>query len=124
MAVCAGKKLPAKTGRWSGDAAGAAHPVSGEGIYLSLKSADLLADAILSGRPETYQSKWWDMCKRELVGPSIWGDWFYSRAMQNYLAGKLVRSPSAQKIAAALVSCSRPPRKALLADLIRMLFGG
>jgi flavin-dependent dehydrogenase len=107
-----------------GDAAGTAHPVSGEGIYQSLKSADLLAEAILSGHPENYQSKWWGMCKRELVGPSLWGDWFYSRSMQDYLAGKLVKSVSARKIAVALVSCSRPARKVLLADLIRMLFGG
>ena len=118
------QKVAGENWALAGDAAGAAHPVSGEGIYQSLKSADLLAEAILSGRPQTYQSKWWGMCKRELVGPSLWGDWFYSRSMQDYLAGKLVKSLSAQKIAVALVSCSRPARRVLLADLLRMLFGG
>ncbi|HEU4769590.1 MAG TPA: NAD(P)/FAD-dependent oxidoreductase [Pyrinomonadaceae bacterium] len=41
-----------------GDAAGFADPVTGEGIYYALRSAELLAEACVSGRPETYEPRW------------------------------------------------------------------
>jgi len=41
-----------------GDAAGFADPVTGEGIYYALRSAELLAEAYLSGAPRTYEKKW------------------------------------------------------------------
>jgi geranylgeranyl reductase len=37
-----------------GDAAGVAEPVTREGIYFSLKSAELLASSLMNGRPEDY----------------------------------------------------------------------
>ena len=41
-----------------GDAAGFADPVTGEGIYYALRSAELFADAFLAGRPEDYEQRW------------------------------------------------------------------
>jgi geranylgeranyl reductase family protein len=41
-----------------GDAAGFADPVTGEGIYYALRSAELFAEAFLSGRPEAYEQRW------------------------------------------------------------------
>jgi len=41
-----------------GDAAGFADPVTGEGIYYALRSAELFATAFLSGAPLTYEQKW------------------------------------------------------------------
>ena len=41
-----------------GDAAGFADPVTGEGIYYALRSAELFAEAYLSGAPETYEKRW------------------------------------------------------------------
>lgn len=41
-----------------GDAAGFADPVTGEGIYYALRSAELFADAFLEGRPEDYEARW------------------------------------------------------------------
>src|SRR6185503_16946316 len=41
-----------------GDAAGFADPVTGEGIYYALRSAELFAAAFLSGAPLTYEQKW------------------------------------------------------------------
>lgn len=41
-----------------GDAAGFADPVTGEGIYYALRSAELFAEAYLGGRPETYEARW------------------------------------------------------------------
>lgn len=41
-----------------GDAAGFADPVTGEGIYYALRSAELFAAAFLEGRPEEYEKRW------------------------------------------------------------------
>jgi geranylgeranyl reductase family protein len=41
-----------------GDAAGFADPVTGEGIYYALRSAELFADAFLKQRPERYETLW------------------------------------------------------------------
>jgi len=41
-----------------GDAAGFADPVTGEGIYYALRSAELFAEAFLEGRPEEYEKRW------------------------------------------------------------------
>lgn len=41
-----------------GDAAGFADPVTGEGIYYALRSAELFAEAFLEGRPEEYEQRW------------------------------------------------------------------
>lgn len=41
-----------------GDAAGFADPVTGEGIYYALRSAELFADAVLQGRPDEYEQRW------------------------------------------------------------------
>jgi len=41
-----------------GDAAGFADPVTGEGIYYALRSAELFADAFLKGTPREYERLW------------------------------------------------------------------
>jgi geranylgeranyl reductase family protein len=41
-----------------GDAAGFADPVTGEGIYYALRSAELFADSYLKGSPENYEQLW------------------------------------------------------------------
>lgn len=41
-----------------GDAAGFADPVTGEGIYYALRSAELFAAAFLEGKPEEYEERW------------------------------------------------------------------
>jgi flavin-dependent dehydrogenase len=41
-----------------GDAAGFADPVTGEGIYYALRSAELFADAYLEGTPQDYETRW------------------------------------------------------------------
>jgi flavin-dependent dehydrogenase len=41
-----------------GDAAGFADPVTGEGIYYALRSAELFAESFLSGHPEKYEQRW------------------------------------------------------------------
>jgi geranylgeranyl reductase family protein len=41
-----------------GDAAGFADPVTGEGIYYALRSAELFAECVLAGRPLEYEKRW------------------------------------------------------------------
>lgn len=41
-----------------GDAAGFADPVTGEGIYYALRSAELFADAFLADRVDEYEKRW------------------------------------------------------------------
>ena len=49
-----------------GDAAGFADPVTGEGIYYALRSAELFAKAYLEGNPAGYESLWRADFGREL----------------------------------------------------------
>src|SRR4029453_2491255 len=41
-----------------GDAAGFADPVTGEGIYYALRSAELFAKCWLAGKPDEYEQRW------------------------------------------------------------------
>ena len=41
-----------------GDAAGFADPVTGEGIYYALRSAELFAECLLNGKPLEYEARW------------------------------------------------------------------
>lgn len=41
-----------------GDAAGFADPVTGEGIYYALRSAELFAECYLAGKPLSYEKQW------------------------------------------------------------------
>jgi flavin-dependent dehydrogenase len=49
-----------------GDAAGFADPVTGEGIYYALRSAELFAEAYLAGDVSAYEAKWRADFGREL----------------------------------------------------------
>jgi flavin-dependent dehydrogenase len=49
-----------------GDAAGMVDPVTGEGIYYALRSAELLAECMLSGRLADYAQRLREDCIREL----------------------------------------------------------
>jgi flavin-dependent dehydrogenase len=53
------RQAPVSGPGWAmvGDAAGFADPITGEGLYYALRSADLLSQSVLQGRPETYLSE-------------------------------------------------------------------
>jgi len=77
-----------------GDAAGFADPVTGEGIYYALRSAELFADSYLAGRPLDYERRWREDFGRELRRASemrrrfygnFWGAPFTERMIE--LAG-------------------------------------
>jgi len=60
-----------------GDAAGFADPVTGEGIYYALRSAELFADAFLEGRVVAYEERWRADFGRELRRASAMRGRFY-----------------------------------------------
>jgi flavin-dependent dehydrogenase len=60
-----------------GDAAGFADPVTGEGIYYALRSAELFAESYLSGSPATYEQRWRADFGRELQRASEMRRRFY-----------------------------------------------
>jgi len=60
-----------------GDAAGFADPVTGEGIYYALRSAELFADAYLAGSPLDYEKRWRADFGRELQRASQMRRKFY-----------------------------------------------
>lgn len=49
-----------------GDAAGFADPVTGEGIYYALRSAELFAECTLTNQPDQYEQRWRDDFGAEL----------------------------------------------------------
>jgi len=65
--------------RWAllGDAAGFADPVTGEGIYYALRSAELFADVYLAGSPADYETRWRADFGRELQRASQMRRKFY-----------------------------------------------
>jgi flavin-dependent dehydrogenase len=65
--------------RWAllGDAAGFADPVTGEGIYYALRSAELFAEAYLAGSPLEYEARWRADFGRELQRASQMRRKFY-----------------------------------------------
>ncbi|MDQ1613914.1 MAG: hypothetical protein QOG00_3845 [Pyrinomonadaceae bacterium] len=60
-----------------GDAAGFADPVTGEGIYYALRSAELFAEAYLAGRAADYEERWRADFGRELRRASAMRGRFY-----------------------------------------------
>jgi flavin-dependent dehydrogenase len=60
-----------------GDAAGFADPVTGEGIYYALRSAELLAECYLAGAPQKYEERWREDFGRDLKRASQMRRRFY-----------------------------------------------
>ena len=60
-----------------GDAAGFADPVTGEGIYYALRSAELFAEAYMEGVPLDYERRWREDFGRELRRASEMRKRFY-----------------------------------------------
>jgi flavin-dependent dehydrogenase len=60
-----------------GDAAGFADPVTGEGIYYALRSAELFAASYLDGQPLDYERRWREDFGRELRRASAMRRRFY-----------------------------------------------
>jgi flavin-dependent dehydrogenase len=73
-----------------GDAAGFADPVTGEGIYYALRSAELFADAYLSGQTETYEARWRADFGRELRRAARMRARFYGRFLGGPFTARMI----------------------------------
>jgi len=91
-----------------GDAAGFADPVTGEGIYYALRSAELFADAYLSGLPLNYEKLWRQDFGRELQRASqmrrkfygnFWGAPFTERMIEFARGHRGIRKVLGQLVA-------------------------
>src|SRR5712692_8994096 len=96
--------------RWAllGDAAGFADPVTGEGIYYALRSAELFADAYLAGTPLVYEQRWRKDFGRELQRASqmrrkfygnFWGAPFTDRMIEFARGHRGIRKVLGQLVA-------------------------
>ncbi len=96
--------------RWAllGDAAGFADPVTGEGIYYALRSAELFADAYLSGSPLDYEQRWRAHFGKELQRASqmrrkfygnFWGAPFTDRMIEFARGHRGIRKVLGQLVA-------------------------
>jgi len=91
-----------------GDAAGFADPVTGEGIYYALRSAELFVDAYLKGKPEEYETLWRKDFGRELKRASqmrrrfygnFWGAPFTERMIEFAKGHRGIRKVLGQLVA-------------------------
>jgi geranylgeranyl reductase family protein len=73
-----------------GDAAGFADPVTGEGIYYALRSAELFADAYLSGHVETYEARWRADFGRDLRRAARMRARFYGRFLGGPFTARMI----------------------------------
>jgi geranylgeranyl reductase family protein len=96
--------------RWAllGDAAGFADPVTGEGIYYALRSAELFADAYLAGAPMDYEQLWRKDFGKELQRASqmrrkfygnFWGAPFTDRMIEFARGHRGIRKVLGQLVA-------------------------
>ncbi|HKG14752.1 MAG TPA: NAD(P)/FAD-dependent oxidoreductase, partial [Pyrinomonadaceae bacterium] len=74
-----------------GDAAGFADPVTGEGIYYALRSAELFAEAYLAGDVTSYETKWRADFGRELRRASKMRRRFYGEFWGGPFTDRMVK---------------------------------
>ena len=91
-----------------GDAAGFADPVTGEGIYYALRSAELFAESYLAGEPLKYEARWRQDFGRELQRASqmrrkfygnFWGAPFTDRMIEFARGHRGIRKVLGQLVA-------------------------
>jgi len=91
-----------------GDAAGFADPVTGEGIYYALRSAELFAESYLKGTPEAYEKRWREDFGAELKRASemrrrfygnFWGAPFTERMIEFARGHRGIRKVLGQLVA-------------------------
>lgn len=90
-----------------GDAAGFVDPITGEGLYYALRSADLLARALIAGRPECYP-QWlrWDFLPELETAAGF---------VERFFRGSFAGAPVLERM---VQFAARSPRfRALLLDL-------
>ena len=74
------RELRVSGDQWAlvGDAAGFTDPITAEGIWYAIRSADLLADCLVNGRLSEYSQAWRDDFGQELIQAAHHRDRFYA----------------------------------------------
>jgi geranylgeranyl reductase family protein len=126
------KNLRVNGSNWAliGDAAGFVDPVTAEGIYYALRSADLLAAAIQAGNLDLFHQSWREDFGNDLARGSALRESFYRRrlARKPFLTRTLQvagRSPTIQRVFIDLMSGSlhyRALKLRLLRQVPRVTF--
>ena len=91
-----------------GDAANTVDPLTREGIYYALVSADLLADALLSGRPDDYAVQWTDRIGREFSRAARHAGGFYGARFLERLVALCADSQAIRQVMSDLIAGRQP----------------
>lgn len=107
-----GPDAPSSGDGWAvvGDAGRFVDPLTREGIYYAMESGDLLADALISGRPERYSESWSRRFAPELSrAAGVAGRFFDARFLERlvFLGG---RSPAIARVLSDLIAGRQPYR--------------
>jgi len=92
--------------RWAlvGDAAALADPITGEGIYYALRSAELLAETLRRhGSGSAYPARLLDECGPDLLRAAALRDRFFAPGFARRMVGFSRRSPAVRTVLADLV---------------------
>ncbi len=92
-----------------GDAAGFVDPITAEGIYYAVRSAELLAQSLLAGRSQDCHETWREDFGRELIQAARMKERFYRKNLFrdtfiNRLLQLTSESPLVQRVQADLIS--------------------
>lgn len=110
----------------AGDAAGFVDPITGEGIYYSLRSAELLAASLIDGDASRYDRDWRADFSRELMTAAkyrrrfYWGE-FFGRPVIEQTVRFTSRSPRLRYVLASLMTGEQHYQN-LRSQLLRLLF--
>jgi flavin-dependent dehydrogenase len=88
----------------AGDAGGFVDPLTREGIYYAMLSGDLLAGAILAGRPERYTREWRRRCAPDLSWASRHSGGFFATPFTEALVALCARSATASGVLSDLIA--------------------
>jgi len=100
------RSTPLQGAGWAlvGDAARFVDPLTREGIYYAMLSGDLLAEALLGGRPAAYTETWERHCALELSWAAAHGDRFFETAFIERLVFLCARSPAVSRVLSDLIA--------------------
>ncbi len=111
-----------------GDAAALADPITGEGIYYALRSAQILARTLREGRPpRAYAAALLEDCGRELLKAAALRDWFYRPGLVRRMIRYGGVSGAIRRLMGELVTGEQAYlglRRRLLLTAPRLLFDG
>jgi hypothetical protein len=89
----------------AGDAAGFADPITGEGICYALRSGELLAQALISGRPGSYAAACWrDFVHEFLAAAQLFDTVYTGRFLGSDLITRTVQGIASSNILGALAN--------------------